>query len=519
MRTLNTAEINLEELSEVEKFYAYNGVDCMITFEVKEALSLKKEEAFFPYRMSRAMQGPAFTLMQRGIKIDEFKRIATVESLKRQKLRAENIFLRLCFEGLSIPTYYDKKQNKTFSINPASSQQLQHLFFEVLGLPAIKQFDRVTKEYKVSVDRKVLEKLLETPSAKPFASLILSLRDFSKKIQVLLTPLSGGRMRCSYAPAGTLTGRWSSSESVFGEGTNLQNQNDEMRQIFIPDEGLKFAQADLQQAESKLVAYLSLPWGHAYLDACNSGDLHTAVCKLIWPELPWGTEPDKSIAKRIFYRHFSYRDMAKRGGHLSNYAGTPFIAALHLNIPLEKAQEFQDKYFTAFPEIRNWQNSCKISLSKTRSIISPLGRKCYFPGRPWDNDTIKSAIAYAAQSTIGDALNLGFYRVWNKYDKIFSPSRPLEILSQVHDSILWQYKPENEKWLLPLILKELQVPIKINGQVCVVALDVATGWNWGKYSKSNLLGLKEWEGQDTREAPKHIPFMDRTFSSFHFPPK
>jgi DNA polymerase I-like protein with 3'-5' exonuclease and polymerase domains len=34
---------------------------------------------------------------------------------------------------------------------------------------------------------------------------------------------SDGRMRCSFNIAGTETFRWSSSQNVFGSGTNLQN--------------------------------------------------------------------------------------------------------------------------------------------------------------------------------------------------------------------------------------------------------------------------------------------------------
>lgn len=478
----------------------------MITFEVKEALDA--HPGGFAYDVSRTMQAPAYTLMARGVKIDLNKVAETVFDLKKELDRADTIFSRLAFEGLD------------YVINYRSPPQLQKLFYDLLGLPEIKIFDKLTKDYKTSTNRECLEKLSKHPVAKPFCDLILAMRDIDKKIQVLETGLENGRMHCSYQVAGPMTGRWASNQSVFGSGTNLQNINDKMRRVFVPDEGKKFAQFDLAQAESRIVGHLSLPFGRAYLDACNSGDLHTAVTKLVWPALFEGAiETPKEVAKKIFYREFTYRDMAKRGGHGSNYAGTPPVIAMHLKIPQTQAQDFQDGYFRAFPELRKWHNVVRISLSTTRSITTPLGRVCQFPGRPWDNDTIKSAIAYAPQSTIGDILNLGFWKVWNKFDKIHNPDLPLELLTQVHDSILIQYDPKDESWLLPAVAEELAVPFDINGEECVVGVDVQVGWNWGKYLEKkdpdgnvvveNVYGLRDYKGYDERKQPPKTSILDR----------
>lgn len=509
-------QTNTETLSADEQLWAYNGADCMITFEVFENLEKSLPEVPFAYAMSRTMQGPAFTLMHRGVKIDMGRRLEVLDSLASQRERCQKLFLRLCSEGLDIPTYFDKKHKREFAINPASQKQLIELFYNVLGFPPIKSYNKLTKDYAVSCDRKALERLQKEPLAKPFCELILAIRDFDKKIQVLTSGIDKGRMHTAYQVAGPMTGRWSSNVDPFGRGTNLQNISDEMRRVFVPDNGKKFCQLDLAQAESKLVAYLALPWGHAYKDACLSGDLHTTVTQLVWPELFHGSNlSPKEIAKKPFYRHFSYRDMAKRGGHGSNYGGSSAVIAMHLNIPREQADAFQSGYFGAFHEIRKWQNDVKVRLATTRSIVTPLGRRCFFPGRPWDNDTIKSAIAYGPQSSIGDILNLGFYKVWKKYDRLLNPSGPIEILTQVHDSILFQYDPSREAEIVPLIQKELKIPVEINGELCEIEVDAQVGWNWGKYSKENLFGLKDWAGHDDREPPKELSLLDRELHFLH----
>lgn len=527
MKVYDSDTLNTEALNGNEQLWAYNGLDCMVTMEVFEGLSAKQAEVPFAYNMMRTMQGPAFALMTRGVRIDMARRGEVLTWLHDERLRCLRFFTDICHEGLNIPKVWDKKRGLELAINPASPKQLCELFYDILGFPPIRSFNKLTKEYTVSCDRKALEKLQKEPLARPFCDLILAIRDFEKKIQVLESGLENGRIHCSYQVAGPMTGRWSSNADPFGRGCNLQNITDEMRRVFVPDAGKKFCQLDLAQAESVLVAHLTLPWGDNYLRACRSGDLHTTVTKLVWRHLPWGSEPDKEIAKRTFYRHFSYRDMAKRGGHGTNYGGTAAVIAMHLNIPVSQAKEFQDAYFKAFPEIPKWHNSVRVALATTRSIVTPLGRRCFFPGRPWDNDTIKSAIAYGPQGTIGDLLNLGFYNVWRKFDKgMVGPSAPIEILTQVHDSILFQYDEKNEHWLLPLIQKQLQVETPINGEVCKIGVDIQVGWNWGKYLTKkdpstgalvevNPYGLKDWNGKDGRQAPAELPLMDRRVCEVH----
>src|SRR6185503_12034742 len=110
---------------------------------------------------------------------------------------------------------------------------------------------------------------------------------------------------------------WSSSQNVFGSGSNMQNWTAELRRIFVADEGWKLCNLDLQQAESWVVGLISfiVTGDDSYLRACESGDLHTIVAKLVWPHHFKGASDDRSCAEEVFYRQFTFRDMAKRGGH------------------------------------------------------------------------------------------------------------------------------------------------------------------------------------------------------------
>lgn len=98
---------------------------------------------------------------------------------------------------------------------------------------------------------------------------------------------------------------------------------------------MKLFYIDLEQAESRVVgAIIYRLFGEtAYLDACESADLHTLVCAMCWTTLDWPEEfglgaikkyghlpPDmvkaaKKVAGQNAYRNMSFRDLAKRLGH------------------------------------------------------------------------------------------------------------------------------------------------------------------------------------------------------------
>src|SRR5258708_11281184 len=64
-------------------------------------------------------------------------------------------------------------------------------------------------------------------------------------------------MRCAYNPRGTKFGRLSSSTTIFGTGTNLQNLPQEFKKFLVADEGYVFWEVDKRQAEGVVVAYLA----------------------------------------------------------------------------------------------------------------------------------------------------------------------------------------------------------------------------------------------------------------------
>lgn len=495
MKVLQTETLtpeSIKALSDAERLWVYNALDCMVTLEVKDALIPQLDnETRNIYEFEKALQGPVLEMDLTGFKVDLHARDSVVAGYRKDLERLEKQFLRLIVEGLEISPDF----------NWRSPAQLMTLFYEILAIPPIK------KRGKVTIDRSALEKLDAYFFAQPFANHILAMRDLGKKISTLLTEIDpDGRLRTSFNIAGTETGRFSSSLSAFGTGGNTQNITDELRSILVADEGMKLAYIDLPQAEARVVGATiwNLFEDAKYLDACESGDLHTSVSKLCWPNLPWSgdVEQDKEYAeKNKFYREFSYRDTAKRLGHGSNYRGQPYTMAKNTKIPQKVVAEFQNVYFATFPGIIKWHEWVANELKTAGKLYTLTNRRRWFMGRRDDPKTIREAVAFGPQGSIGDILNQGMLQLWR--------ANICQVLLQVHDALVIQYPEEKEQEIVPQALKLIEVPVELRGgRIMKMPPDAKVGWNWSKKSKDNPDGMATFiEGkpdQRKRSPPKGL---------------
>jgi len=231
------------------------------------------------------------------------------------------------------------------------------------------------------------------------------------------------------------------------------------------------------------------------LDACESFDLHTSNAKLVWPELPWTNDPveDREIANRNFYRDFTYRDMAKRGSHLTNYMGTPFTMGRHLKIEQKIAQEFQNRYCrgdnAAFPCIPLYWQWAIEQIQTNYKIVTPFGRERHFFGDTHADETAREAIAFVPQSTTSDRTNLGFWRTWKNVPEV-------KLLAQGYDSITFEVPDDGKLRDRVMHVKEClrtRLTDPSSGRSFEVPVDVKCGRNWGYQSASNPQGLAKWK--------------------------
>lgn len=580
---LNSADLysilQSKQLSVDEVRGAYNALDGCVTLRVHDSLTRTIREQNTPhaatsYHFVRAMQGPAMAMMRRGIAVQPKVRQDETERYLQIRQDAQRLLDRLA-DAVWGPEHYVVKTKREEwhtpigkrgqplqprrrvvveeslaerprGLNPNSTTQCLAFFNTALGM-SVEYEIRKTPQGSIRTPtandkalRKWSERRTKGPGvdsrdrtvypvriAAPFVSLILTIRDCDKMLAVLRTPLdTDGRMRCSYNVVGTENGRWSSSKNAQGRGTNLQNITPSMRRMFCADDGHWLVSTDLEQAESRLVA--GLVWqatgDRTYWDACLSGDLHTTVARMTWPELGWtdDAKENRKIADRPSRElpKFSYRDVSKRLGHGSNYRGSPFGIAQAVGIPASIVTDFQHRYFRAFPAIPAWHDWTKHQLQNHQHLDTPLGRRRWFFGRPTEDSTLREAIAFVPQSTVGELLNFIMWRVWarslpNDPFNLKLPHLPIQLLLQNHDAFAFQVHQShdlasviasvNEEFnaaIIPLVRGDEHESLTIPGEF-------VTGFNWAYADKSpdpaqwtfsdgNPDGLRKWQGEDRR---------------------
>lgn len=513
VRILQNAEITeVSALDANTREWVYNCLDVCVTFEVRDALlPLLDNTTTGTYNFSLAFQAPVLDMSMRGVLIDEKNRQETLAKYRKQITFLEDRLTRMVVEGLGVdlpPKVLDKKTGK-WKVWWRSVPRLKNLFHEILGLPAMKKRNAQGK-FMPTINREALEKLGDYFIAQPLASHILALRDLDKKRGFLETSIDpDGRMRCNFNIAGTNTGRLASSMSDFGTGGNLQNIDRDLRYTFVADPGYVFVNLDGEQADARNVGAICWNLFHdklgpekagRFLDACESGDLHTFVCKMAWVNLPWPEDPKewRALADQIAYRQDSYRQLAKKLGHGTNYYGTPRTMAKHTKVAESMIDDFQYRYFEAFPAIRLYHEWVRQQLADWGYIVTPFGRRRSFFGRPREDTTLREAIAYSPQSMTADEIDTGILQIWRKAKQF-----DIQVLVQVHDSILAQVPVDAVNEAVPEMMKWMKAPIMLeHGREFHVPIEAKVGFNWGDFEAGrdgkldkNPDGLRKWKGQ------------------------
>lgn len=490
MKIIDTSITDPQSLSGWEREQIYNALDVCLTSEILSAIEPQLDNhTSATYTFSRELQAPVLEMRLRGVLVDQQRKAEVIDEYL-EKLDIFETSLEAIVRGAV----------GIFGFNWRSPSQLQELFYDRLNIPTIRWKGRPT------VNRNALEKIESYPIAWAIIQHITAMRDLAKKVSVLKTEVDAdSRYRTSYNIGGTTTGRLSSSYSEFGTGGNLQNIEEALRSVFIADPGMKMGYADAEQGESRVVGAIegNLFGDWRYLDACESGDLHTAVARLVWPKLSWtgNLKRDKQLAEQAFYRHYSRRFMCKKIGHGSNYGGKPRTLAIQAKVEIELIEDFQPKYFSAFPAHLEWHNWTKDQLHEFGYLVSLTERKRYFWGRRDDDSTFREAVAFQGQA-LGDILNRGMLNVWRKNN--------VQLLMQIHDAILFQYPQKKEDEIIPIVLDQLRYPIQLEkGREFIIPYGVKTGWNFGICTKDNPDGLKEYKGGDQRKRAPQVGLMDR----------
>lgn len=467
-----------KETGDIEMFWRYNALDAAVTREIRDVQEKELIEygTMGVFRHEMSLVEPLMSATARGIKIDTNERgrmLAHVQS-EIDELQKQ---LDTAAGGAT---------------NVKSSVQIRSLLYDKLKLPARHKRGSGAE----TADKDAIVELAAKHSH-PVLHTILAIRERRDIVERYLnTKLDAdGRMRCAFDITGTRSGRLSSRASIYGSGSNLQNQPPYIRKVFVADPGKVFVYPDFSQAEARVVAYLAGEQRLIELFADPSRDVHKENAARIF-NIPVAevTGIQRYLAKRIIHAS-NYGMEAKRFVQVVNQDADDSFGqkGTGIRITLKEAESLLQMYHLMYPGIREkfWAN-VRRELQQSRTLTTPFGRKRTFFGR-WDDKLLREAYSYIPQSTIGDLCCMALVRIFHEVERKIPGA---ELLLNVHDSILVQCDEADMERVASGMLECMRIPITLEGHTFTIPTDCQVGYNWGKYDKDEnprgLMDIEKW---------------------------
>lgn len=465
------------------------------------------------YRFTMALLAPCQAMTRRGLRVNNALRRERLEALSgaadAERLAVEPLISKVQSKLSCTNLYYKhpvckacrngKKKRLTcaacggvgkfteFAFNLGSEKQLKDVLYNGLKLP------QRTQDGKVVSDEEALQSLvaLDTSgfvqSALRFAKL-----DTMRGIYKRLTPAPDGRVRTVYNPAGTYTGRFSSSEAFYvPHSTNLQNLPNELegkrnplhavRDCIVPEEGEVFLYADLSQSEARIVARLCED--EMLIDLWESGrDIHKWTAGNIY-----GCDEKEVTAEQ--------RYVGKRARHALNYGEGPnrFWRVVNSDadvtgvaLLLGEAKRIHAAYHALHPQLDAiWWARVETVLRQSATLQNCFGRTCrFYPRIDWqtgepDQETLRAMIAWEPQSTSVDCLNTGMLALYAR-----EAGNGFRLLHQGHDSVLLGVDRHRVRHVARLAKSLLEREITVNARTFTIPVEVHVGATcWGKMER------------------------------------
>jgi uracil-DNA glycosylase family 4 len=468
----------------ISDVYHYNGIDTWTQHEIMEEQlqhDLTENCVRETFEFEMALLRPLWEISKRGVRVDQ-QAIANLAHSLNDEITAYTAVLNAVAGR---------------SVNVMSGKELGWLLYDKLGLPIIKQ--NMTGP---ATDDKTLSELLT--KAKPAQAEIVTLVRDIKNRRSLVSKFIGieldddGRLRGQYNPAGTDTGRLASKKFYpTDRGANQQNQprDKRVRRVFLPDEGYEFGYADLERAESLVVAKVT-------------GD--PEMLRVHGP----GIDAHRELASALFRVAIGavtddQRYLGKKTRHAGNYMQGALRFMKEVNkdaaktgvaIDFAEAKHYIDTYRRIHPYLSSWWHETEVTIYETSTLYNLLGRKRVFYGcrRTGHNSVsdLPNAVAFVPQSTVGDALNVGLLQLSGtpchyarkrgivgriaEHLPVLEAAR-FQMLMQIHDAVAFQYDPSMRDEVLHAVRELMRVPLTVpkTGEDFEIPVEIQVGQNWG----------------------------------------
>ena len=334
--------------------------------------------------------------------------------------------------------------------------------------------ERVLRHNKLDTMRKTYERISPHADYCPLGSELAA-----DKFRMECTCTHDFHVRTVFNPAGTYTGRFSSSEAFYvPASTNLQNLPAEeakrdplfaVRDCIVPDPGEVFLYADLSQAEARVSAVLSEDWDLLSKWADPHWDVHK------WTAAAVFDKSESSIGDRE-------RFLGKKCRHALNYGMGPNKFWRTVNdvadltgvaITMKEAKAIWKAYHELHPKLDSiWWNRVQATLEARQPMVaSHCGWECSLWPRfeetgELNHESLRAGIAWEPQHTVAHILNEGLLELFDAEDGSY------KVLLQAHDAVLLGVRRDSVQHVAKLAKRILERPQEIAGRRLLIPAEV-----------------------------------------------
>ncbi len=347
-----------------------------------------------------------------------------------------------------------------FNIN--STQQLGKILFERLRIAAGVKKTKESKSYKTTAEE--LEKYAENSE---IVRCILRYRKIQKinstYIEGFKPLIKNGKVHTTYNQSNTQTGRLSSMNP------NLQNipirteEGRELRKLFTASPNHVLVDADYSQIELRLLAHFSgcKELVQAY---CEGKDIHATTAAQVF-EVPL-----EEVTSQM-------RRDAKAVNFGIIYGISSFGLATDLNISTKKAQEYINRYFATYSDVKQYMNGNVEKATNNGFIKTLLGRRRVINEIKSSNYNVRSfgeraAMNMPLQGSSADIIKIAMINVFNR---LKNEGFKAKLVLQVHDELVIDCPKDEAEKVTKLLQEEMENAVQLTVPLTV---EVGVGENW-----------------------------------------
>lgn len=483
----------------LERYWRYNGLDSYYTWLGVEALAariVKLPWAVRNYNSEfRLSIGPCLAASLRGLKTSKLRHQIIMNDQRTAYKAGKKDMQELSFEA---------------DFNIDSPNNVAWLLYDVLGAKATRLQRKGSKYGPRSTDEKVLTLMKEQRNF--FVTHAIERLLKAKKPGTVLSKYGNynklcyrnGRFLSWHNPSGTDTFRFNSGSGQFWTGTNGQNFQPFVQEMFVADPDYVLVDFDYSASDDWFIAHhaededkihnLRTKDVHSYHASRFFNLDYASVVKGKKNYEAWVVDAIKGcrqVSKKVAHG----RNFCMGTQTLYNTAGRDLIVAAAKFMGHAHAEGLSDKSLIGvcsqlgdmydhprtgmYKRIRPWQDEIMVELKANKGLVTnAFGITRKFFGDPSDHETQRAVSSYFGQSGTSGNINRALNTVY--YSGVDDGKLCLFLL-QVHDSFKFLIHRSVLYDKVRDIKKIMEQPVTVNGREFVVPVAVEVGLTDGKH--------------------------------------